>query len=51
MTQANTIWDQICRTIKNKVGETAFEAWLKPIKPKIDEHARVLALEVPNDFF
>jgi len=51
MTQANTLWEQICHHIKPKVGESAFEAWLKPIKPKIDEPKRALILEVPNDFF
>ena len=51
MTQANAVWEQICRTIKQKVGETAFEAWLKPIKPKVDTLAHVLILETPNEFF
>ena len=32
---APTLWEEICRTIKPKVGETAFEAWLKPISAKI----------------
>lgn len=47
---ATNLWDQICRVIKPKVGETAFDAWLKPARPKLDEAARVLILEVPNDF-
>ena len=50
MTPANTLWDQICRIVKPKIGETAFEAWLKPIHPKMDGAGRSLTLEVPNDF-
>jgi chromosomal replication initiator protein len=50
MTQANSLWDQICRTIKPKIGENAFEAWLKPVRPKIDDQERLLILEVPNEF-
>jgi chromosomal replication initiator protein len=46
----NNLWEQICRTIKPKVGDTAFEAWLRPIRAKSDEAKRVLVLEVPNDF-
>ncbi len=26
-------WGQICSQLKNEVGETAFESWLKPLKP------------------
>jgi chromosomal replication initiator protein len=51
MTQANTIWEQICQTIKPKIGENAFEAWLKPVRPKIDDAEKTLFLEVPNEFF
>ncbi len=51
MTEANIVWEQICRGIKHKVTETAFEAWLKPIKPALDDTAGALVLEVPNDFF
>ncbi|MBI5873206.1 MAG: chromosomal replication initiator protein DnaA [Candidatus Omnitrophica bacterium] len=46
----NNLWEQICRTIKPKIGDTAFEAWLRPIRAKSDEAKRVLVLEVPNDF-
>jgi len=50
MLQADNIWDQICRTVKPKIGESAFEAWLKPIRPKIDDNSHLLILEVPNEF-
>lgn len=51
MTQANAIWEQICQSIKPKIGENAFEAWLKPVRPKTDDAAKILFLEVPNEFF
>lgn len=47
----HTLWDQICQTIKPKIGDAAFEAWLRPIRSKIDERADLLMLEIPNDFF
>ena len=51
MLQAKNLWEQICLSIKPKVGESAFEAWLKPVRPKLDEKAHSLVLEVPNEFF
>ena len=51
MTSSTMFWNQICQTLKQRVGETAFEAWLKPIRPRIDEPCHQLILEVPNDFF
>jgi chromosomal replication initiator protein len=51
MPSSTIFWEQICRTLKQRVGETAFEAWLKPIRPRIDEPGHQLVLEVPNDFF
>jgi len=46
----NSLWEQICRTIKPKIGDSAFEAWLGPIRAKADETGRLLILEVPNEF-
>ncbi|MFH0877053.1 MAG: chromosomal replication initiator protein DnaA [Candidatus Omnitrophota bacterium] len=46
----NTLWDQVCRTIKPKIGETAFEAWLRPVRPVLDAKNNLLVLEVSNDF-
>ena len=51
MTQTNAVWDQVCRTIKQRVGETAFEAWIKPVKARIDDKTRSLVIETPNEFF
>jgi chromosomal replication initiator protein len=51
MTSTKTLWEQICSAIKPKIGESAFEAWIKPIQPKCDESTHALVLEVPNEFF
>jgi len=51
MTHTKTLWDQICQAIQPKIGESAFEAWIKPIRPKCDESTHALILEVPNEFF
>ncbi len=51
MTQTNATWEQVCHTIKQRVGETAFEAWIKPVKARVDDKTRSLILETPNEFF
>ncbi|MFH1691877.1 MAG: chromosomal replication initiator protein DnaA [Candidatus Omnitrophota bacterium] len=51
MNQATTVWTKVCDTIKTRIGETAFEAWLKPIKPALDDCEKELQLQVPNEFF
>lgn len=51
MNQTNIMWHKVCDTIKTRIGETAFEAWLKPIRPTADENTQTLQLEVPNEFF
>lgn len=51
MKDASLIWTTIAAALKLKVGETAFEAWLKPIAPSLDETTGTLILEVPNEFF
>lgn len=51
MSQTNIMWHKVCDTIKTRIGETAFEAWLKPIRPTADENTQTLQLEVPNEFF
>jgi chromosomal replication initiator protein len=33
------------------VGENAYEAWIKPIRPRTDTVEGTLCLEVPNEFF
>lgn len=50
MTHPNNLWEQICRIVKPKIGETAFETWVKPVAARSDEDGRVLVLEFPNDF-
>jgi chromosomal replication initiator protein len=51
MPQSVVIWEQVCRIVRQKVGENAFEAWIKPMKPKVDEKNLLLILETPNEFF
>lgn len=51
MTHTKPLWEQICLAIQSKIGESAFEAWIKPIRTKYDETTRALILEVPNEFF
>lgn len=46
----NNLWEQICRIAAPKIGETGFEAWLKPVRAKVDEIKKLLILEAPNDF-
>jgi chromosomal replication initiator protein len=50
MTHPCNLWEQICRIVKPKIGEIAFETWVKPMAAKIDDDGRVLILEFPNDF-
>lgn len=51
MNQAATVWNKVCDTIKTRIGETAFEAWLKPIRPTLNTDEKELQLQVPNEFF
>ncbi|MFA5039163.1 MAG: chromosomal replication initiator protein DnaA [Candidatus Omnitrophota bacterium] len=44
------IWQQAVQAIRAKVGESAYEAWIKPIQPRAHSDAEII-LEVPNDFF
>ncbi len=51
MNDPNTLWQHIASSLKQRVGEPAFEAWLKPIRARCDAQEHTLILEVPNDFF
>jgi chromosomal replication initiator protein len=43
-------WQQAQKYIKERLGETIFDTWILPLKPKAgDEHA--LVLEAPDTFF
>ncbi len=46
----NSLWTKICTAIKPKIGEMAFDAWLRPISAKTEEAAKLLVLEFSNDF-
>ncbi|MDD5019671.1 MAG: chromosomal replication initiator protein DnaA [Candidatus Omnitrophica bacterium] len=50
MTDSN-IWFQAAQAVRSKVGENAYEAWIKPIHPRADAGEHMLCLEVPNEFF
>ncbi|MDD5138322.1 MAG: chromosomal replication initiator protein DnaA [Candidatus Omnitrophota bacterium] len=50
MTESN-IWFQAAQAVRSKVGENAYEAWIKPIRPKSDSGKQTISLEVPNEFF
>jgi len=50
MTTLSEAWPEICQTMRQRIGDTAFEAWLKPIKARVEETTRTLVLEVPSDF-
>lgn len=44
------LWDKVLLMIAEKVGESAFELWFKPIRP-VQIKDRMLTLEIPNRFF
>ncbi len=50
MTLQSSIWEQICKSISTKIGDTAFDAWLRPARVKTDELQKLLIVEVANDF-
>ncbi len=50
MTESN-LWFQAAQAVRSKVGENAYEAWIKPIRPKSDSGKQTISLEVPNEFF
>jgi chromosomal replication initiator protein len=50
MTESN-VWFQAAQAVRSKVGENAYEAWIKPIRPRPDSDKQTLSLEVPNEFF
>ena len=51
MQEAYPLWPSICEYLRPRIGETAFEAWVKPIRPCLDQNKQTLSLEVPNEFF
>ncbi len=50
MTILPEAWPEICQTMRQRIGDAAFEAWLKPIKARVEETTQTLVLEVPSDF-
>ncbi len=44
------IWDKVLSAIAEKVGESVFELWFKPIRP-VQFKDNVLTIEIPNRFF
>ncbi len=49
MLDYSNLWDDILRTIKNKVNETTYKTWFNTIK-FVDFQDNVFILEVPSDF-
>ncbi len=43
------IWQQAQGCLKDKLGETAYTAWILPLKPKTEKDT--LVLEAPDNFF
>ncbi len=50
MTTPSEAWPEICQTMRQRIGDAAFEAWLKPIKARVEETTQTLILEVPSEF-
>ncbi len=50
MTTLSGAWPEICETMRQRIGDAAFEAWLKPIRARIEETTQTLVLEVPSGF-
>ena len=50
MTTLSETWPEICQTMRQRIGDAAFEAWLRPIKARVEETTQTLVLEVPSGF-
>ncbi len=50
MVEIIKIWQQAQDYLKNKLGETVFETWILPLKPKL-KNENSLILEAPDTFF
>jgi chromosomal replication initiator protein len=50
MVELIKIWQQAQDYLKNKLGETVFETWILPLKPKL-KNENSLILEAPDTFF
>jgi len=50
MTTTHEAWPDICQTMHQRIGDAAFEAWLKPIRARVEDASHTLVLEVPSDF-
>jgi chromosomal replication initiator protein len=45
-----TIWEQTGVSLESTLGKTAFETWIKPLKPRLKDDALII-LEAPDAFF
>jgi chromosomal replication initiator protein len=50
MSEALTVWAQAQEYLKSKLGATAFETWISPLKSKAEGTHKVI-LQAPDDFF
>jgi len=50
MTELALLWDKTTGYLKDKLGTTTFDTWIKPLKPRITQEGG-LALEAPDSFF
>jgi len=50
MVEIIKIWQQAQDYLKNKLGETVFETWILPLKPKL-KNENSLILQAPDTFF
>lgn len=50
MTELNVLWNKTSDYLKEKLGLTTFDTWIKPLKPKFHERGDII-LEAPDNFF
>ncbi|MBU2221740.1 MAG: chromosomal replication initiator protein DnaA, partial [Candidatus Omnitrophica bacterium] len=50
MTDINKAWQEITAILKEGLGETVFQTWIQPLKPKSLD-AAAICLEAPDSFF
>jgi chromosomal replication initiator protein len=50
MMDVNSVWHKAGEYLKNKLGNTAFETWILPLKPTLKDLGNLI-LEAPDNFF
>ncbi len=50
MSELQSIWEQAKAQLKSKLGDTVFQTWIFPLRPKLKTLGRI-TLEAPDTFF